>query len=96
MLYHLYETQRAFLSPFSEFASASSKLYAHPLSPFSHAPGAQRMAASFDLVHRLTKEYEKPTFGINTVQVGETEVAVQEQAAVEKPFCKLIRFKRFT
>ena len=40
MLYHLYETQRAFLSPFSEFASASSKLYAHPLSPFSHAPGA--------------------------------------------------------
>ena len=31
MLYQLYETQRALLSPFSEFASASSKLYSHPL-----------------------------------------------------------------
>ena len=38
MLYQLYETQRALLAPFSEFASASSKLYSHPLSPFTHTP----------------------------------------------------------
>ena len=31
MLYQLYETQRALLSPFAEFASATSKLYNHPL-----------------------------------------------------------------
>ena len=31
MLYELYEAQRALMSPFSEFASASSKLYNHPL-----------------------------------------------------------------
>ena len=42
MLYQLYETQRALMSPFAEFASASSKLYNHPLSPFTHAPMAQR------------------------------------------------------
>ena len=46
MLYQLYETQRSLLSPFAEFASASSKLYSHPLSPFAQAPGAQRMAAA--------------------------------------------------
>jgi poly-beta-hydroxyalkanoate depolymerase len=38
MLYQLYETQRALLSPFSEFAAASAKLYNHPLSPFTHTP----------------------------------------------------------
>ena len=38
MLYQLYESQRALLSPFAEFASASSKLYNHPLSPFAHTP----------------------------------------------------------
>ena len=32
MLYQLYETQRALMSPFSEFASATAKLYNHPLS----------------------------------------------------------------
>jgi poly(3-hydroxybutyrate) depolymerase len=96
MLYQLYETQRAFLSPFAEFASASSKLYSHPLSPFAHAPGSQRMAASFDLMHRLTKEYEKPPFGINSVKVQGVDVAIQEQVAATRPFCKLIRFKRYT
>ena len=96
MLYQLYETQRALLSPFAEFASATSKLYNHPLSPFAHTPGAQRVSAGLDLMHRLSKEYEKPEFGITSVKVDKVDVAVQEQVAVAKPFCRLLRFKRFT
>jgi poly(3-hydroxybutyrate) depolymerase len=96
MLYQLYETHRALLSPFSEFASASAKLYSHPLSPFTHTPLAHRISAGLDLMHRLSKEYEKPQFGITSVNVGGVDVAVQEQVAIEKPFCRLLRFKRFT
>ena len=47
-------------------------------------------------MHRLAKDYEKPEFEIRSIQVGGVEVAVQEQVAIEKPFCRLIRFKRFT
>jgi poly(3-hydroxybutyrate) depolymerase len=96
MLYQLYESQRALLSPFAEFASATSKLYSHPLSPFNHAPGSQRLSAGFDLLHRLTKEYEKPQFGITSIQVGDIDVAVQEQVIKTQPFCRLLRFKRYT
>ena len=96
MLYQVYESQRALLSPFAEFASATSKLYNHPLSPFAHTPGAQRVSASLDLMHRLSKEYEKPQFNINSVRVDDVDVAVQQQVAIEKPFCRLLRFKRFT
>jgi poly(3-hydroxybutyrate) depolymerase len=96
MLYQLYETQRALLAPFSEFASASSKLYNHPLSPFTHTPMAHRISAGLDLMHRLAKEYEKPEFDIRSATVQGVEVAVQEQVAVNKPFCRLLRFKRFT
>ncbi len=96
MLYQLYETQRALMAPFSEFASATAKLYNHPLSPFSHTPLAQRVSAGFDLAHRLAKEYEKPEFGIRTVPVNGVEVAVQEQVPITKPFCRLLRFKRFS
>ena len=96
MLYQLYEMQRALMAPFSEFASATAKLYDHPLSPFAHAPMAQRVSAGFDLLHRLAKEYEKPAFNITSVSVGEVSVAVQEQVALDKPFCRLLRFKRFT
>ena len=96
MLYQLYETQRALMAPFSEFASASAKLYNHPLSPFSHTPLAERVSAGLDLVHRLAKEYEKPEFNIRTVQVNGVDVAVQEQVPITKPFCRLLRFKRFS
>jgi poly(3-hydroxybutyrate) depolymerase len=96
MLYQLYETQRALLSPFAEFASASAKLYNHPLSPFAQMPMSQRVSAGFELMHRLAKEYEKPPFNITAATVCGTVVAVQEQVAMEKPFCRLLRFKRFT
>ena len=96
MLYQLYESQRALLSPFAEFASASSKLYNHPLSLFTHTPMAQRVSAGLDLMHRLAKEYEKPEFNITSVSIDGVDVAVQQQTAVTKPFCRLLRFKRFS
>jgi poly(3-hydroxybutyrate) depolymerase len=96
MLYQLYETQRALMAPFSEFASASAKLYHHPLSPFAHTPMAQRVSAGFDLLHRLAKEYEKPEFNITSAEVDGVTIAVQQQVALEKPFCRLLRFKRFS
>lgn len=96
MLYQFFETQRALMSPFSEFAAASAKLYSHPLSPFAHTPMAQRLSAGLDLMHRLAKDYEKPEFDIKTVEVDGVQVAVQELVAQEKPFCRLLRFKRYT
>jgi poly(3-hydroxybutyrate) depolymerase len=59
-------------------------------------PSAHRISAGFDLVHRLTKEYEKPEFGINKVTVDGVDVVIQEQVVEAKPFCRLLRFKRFT
>ena len=96
LLYEWYEAQRALMSPFSEFASASSKLYNHPLSLFAHTPMAHRVSAGLELMHRLAKDYEKPEFDIRSVRIDGIEVAVHEQVAIEKPFCRLVRFKRFT
>ena len=96
MLYQLYETQRALMSPFSEFAYTSAKLYSHPLSPFSHSPLAPRVSAGLGLMHRLAKEYEKPEFNIHSVNIDGVDVAVQQRVALTKPFCRLLRFKRFT
>jgi poly(3-hydroxybutyrate) depolymerase len=96
MLYQIYETQRALLSPFAEFSAAAAQLYTHPLSPLAISPLAPRLAAGLDLMHRLAKAYEKPAFNINTVNVDGVPVAVQERVVIEKPFCRLLRFKRFS
>ena len=66
MLYQIYETQRSLMEPFADFAQAASKLYSNPLSPLAQTPLAQRVAAGYDPVYRLGKDYEKPVFGIST------------------------------
>ncbi len=101
MLYQLYESQRALMEPFAEFAQAAAKLYGHNGNGLGHNPIAQRVSAGFDLLYRLGKDYEKPQFGIGTVQVGSVEmgsveVAVHERVEMDLPFCELRRFKRFT
>jgi poly(3-hydroxybutyrate) depolymerase len=96
MMYQLYEANRALLSPLAEFSSASSKLYSHPLSPFTHTPLAPRVSAGLNLMHRLSKAYEKPEFNIHSINIDDHDVAVQQQVAIDKPFCRLLRFKRFT
>ena len=96
MLYQIYDAQRALMEPFAEFAQATAKLYANPTSPLSSTPMAHRMAAGYELLYRLGKDYEKPTFGIQTVEVDGTEVAISERVVKDKPFCELRRFKRFS
>ncbi|MCS6810210.1 MAG: polyhydroxyalkanoate depolymerase [Tepidimonas sp.] len=95
MLYHLYEAQRALIEPFSEFAAVAAKLFATPTSPLAQTPFSQRIAAAYDLLHRLGKDYEKPEFGIRTVDIGGVQVAVHERVEIDKPFCQLRRFKRY-
>jgi len=96
MLYQLYETQRSFMEPFAELAQAASKLYSNPLNPVSQTPLAQRVSAGYALLHRLGKDYVKPEFGIRTVPVDGVEVAIHERVEIDKPFCELRRFKRFS
>ncbi|MGI9132940.1 MAG: polyhydroxyalkanoate depolymerase, partial [Rhodoferax sp.] len=96
MLYKLYETQRSLMEPFSDLAHAAAKIYNNPLSLAGQNPFAQRISAGYDLLHRLGKDYEKPEFGLRTIEVDGVQVAIHERVEVDKPFCELRRFKRFT
>lgn len=96
MLYQFYETQRSIMEPFADLADVASRMFTNPALPFAQLPGAQRISAGYDLLHRLGKDYEKPAFGIRTVDVDGVEVAIHERVEVDKPFCELRRFKRFS
>lgn len=96
MLYQLYEAQRSIMEPFSDLAQVASRMFSNPALPLAQLPLAQRVSAGYDLLHRLGKDYEKPVFGIPTVDVDGVEVAIHERVEVDKPFCELRRFKRFS
>ncbi|MES2069463.1 MAG: polyhydroxyalkanoate depolymerase [Pseudomonadota bacterium] len=94
MLYQLHELNRAFLNPLTQWAEASSKLFTNPVSPLAHAPYAQRIAAAYELVYRLGKDYEKPEFGITSTTVNGQTVEITQTTASLKPFCKLLHFRK--
>jgi poly(3-hydroxybutyrate) depolymerase len=96
MLYQIYEAQRSLMEPFADFAQAASKLYSNPLSPLTQNDFSHRMSAAYDLIYRLGKDYEKPAFGLKSVKVDGIEVAIHERVEIDKPFCELRRFKRFS
>jgi len=94
MLYQLHEMQRSFLTPLMQWADASSKLFSNPVSPFAHTPFSQRIAAGYELMYRIGKEYQKPAFGIDTTCIKGENVRIIERTILTKPFCKLLHFKK--
>ncbi len=95
MLYQFHEMNRALLNPLIQWAEASSKLFSNPVSPLAHTPFAQRIAAGYELIYRLGKDYEKPEFEITSTLInGKTTVPIVEEVAEKRAFCRLLHFKK--
>ncbi|RZS78807.1 polyhydroxyalkanoate depolymerase [Pigmentiphaga kullae] len=94
MLYQLHEWQRALLTPFAHFADASAQLFSNPYSPLAYTPLSRRLAAGYELLYRLGKDYEKPAWDLPTTTLDGAEATVTEQIAAARPFCNLVHFVR--
>ncbi|WP_455285615.1 polyhydroxyalkanoate depolymerase [Cupriavidus necator] len=57
-------------------------------------PGVRETGAALDMFTRLTRHYDRPSFGIDAVMVRGQRVAVTETVLVEQPFCRLLRFHK--
>ena len=96
VLYHLHDYHRSLFSPATQWAQLTARLFSWPGSWLSQLPGAARVAAGYELLYRLGKHYEKPRFGIETVDVRGARVAVIEETVLSRPFCRLQRFTRMS
>ncbi len=94
MLYDLHELQRSFLTPLAAFTETGSQLFSHPGSPLAYTPMSRHIAATYELIHRLGKDYEKPAWGLPETVVRGKQAAVSERTVVHKPFCNLVHFER--
>jgi len=94
MLYQAYEFQRQLATPVRFWANALERVYSSPYNPWSETWFGKSVAASAEIVARLTQNYGKPAFGLTTAQVGNETVAVNEEILLAKPFCRLLRFHR--
>jgi poly(3-hydroxybutyrate) depolymerase len=94
VFYDLHERNRVLLAAAAQAAEVGARMFSAPESWLSYLPGASGVAAGYQLLHRLGKGYEKPSFGIRVVSVDGAEVQVAEEAVVTEPFCRLLHFRR--
>jgi len=94
MLYHLHDFQHAMMTPLRLQAELMRSAFQSPFNPLSYTQAGRTMSASAEMIERMTRRFGKPAFGLlNTVIDGEF-VDVVEETIVEKPFCRLVHFKR--
>jgi poly(3-hydroxybutyrate) depolymerase len=93
MLYQAYEFQRLLAHPVRLWANALEEVYTSPYNPWSDTWFGKSVAAGAEIVSRLTANYGKPAFGLQTTRVGDETVAVNEEILLRKPFCQLLRFR---
>ncbi|MGN6153144.1 MAG: polyhydroxyalkanoate depolymerase [Lysobacteraceae bacterium] len=96
LLYQMHELGRAWMAPMTYWAEANARMFSAPGSWLSSLPYAPRVAAGYELLYRIGKDYEKPKFGIHAVEKGGRTFPVVERETMRTPFCRLLRFKRFS
>jgi len=96
MIYALHEMQQSLALPLRLWAETSQIMFSHPFSLLAYTPASSRLMAGSELLARAVKRYEKPSFGLDFTKIGGRTVAVQEEIVADKPFCKLLHFKRDT
>jgi poly(3-hydroxybutyrate) depolymerase len=93
MLYQTYQNQVDLTQPWrSGAASALKYLNLVPQGVSDMLVG--RLAAALELISRSSLTYKRPPYGIDSVQVGNRQLAVTEEVVHATPFGSLLHFAR--
>ena len=92
--YWFYEMGHAALNPSRAFADATRLMFKNPANPLTHTQWGKSIAAAAELFERSTRRYSKPEWMTPSTQVGGETVPVHIMPVWERPFCRLLHFKR--
>src|SRR5580765_4289615 len=93
MLYLAYQTHTDIMVPVRMFAEAG--LFA--LAPWAASEDLKvlrNLTAAYELITRAGLTHQRPSYGIDSIRVGNREVAVHEEPVASSPFGTLLRFKK--
>lgn len=93
-LYNMHEMHHATMSPLRAMANANKMLFRSPYNLLSYTKLGKTVSAASELVERATRRYIKPEFEIERTSIGGKRYDIEEEVIVEKPFCRLLHFKK--
>jgi poly(3-hydroxybutyrate) depolymerase len=94
MLYHLYDLYHASLTPARVTAEMVKTGLQNPFVPMSYTLWGRTVAASAEIFERATRKFGRPEFGLDITEIDGRRIEVIEEDVLEKPFCRLLHFKR--
>ena len=94
MRIHWYELGHAAVKPARVAADGCRLFFNNPFNPLTHTAVGRHAAAACEVFERTTRRYAKPEFGLETTVVDGLRVGVTEEVVWERPFCRLVHFKR--
>ena len=93
MLYATYQTHADIMVPVRSWALAGLDVLA-PWASSEALKHLRNLTAAYEIIARAGLTHVRPPYGITSVQVGNREVAVTEEAVASTPFGTLLNFKK--
>src|SRR5271167_1930916 len=93
MLYLAYQAHSDFMVPMRTLATLAINTLA-PSQSAGAAAFTRNLTAAYELIARAGLSHARPAFGIDSVMVGNEEVAVHEEVARVTPFGTLLHFRK--
>jgi polyhydroxyalkanoate depolymerase len=94
MIYQAFQAQEDVLGPIRTMAGLMHERLQAPGGLLRRTAAARSASASLALMAHMKLTYERPSFGIGKVVVGNREIEVTEEAALKTPFGTLLHFKK--
>ena len=94
MLYQAYQAHSDIMVPVRAFAGAALKNIGASLNGSARPSALSNLSAAYELIARAGLTHTRPPYAIDSVMVGNREVAVTEEAADVTPFATLLHFKK--
>jgi polyhydroxyalkanoate depolymerase len=94
LLYSTYQTSDDLIAPLRLFAEAAINMLQGPWEQFSRQFMGRHAVATLEMISRFRLSHHRPSYEVDSVTVGNRQVAVTEEAAWVTPFGTLLRFKK--
>ena len=94
MLYQAYQAQSDIMGPVRAFAGMALENIGQKLNGSARPSALSNLTAAYELITRAGLTHTRPPYGIDSITVGNREVAVTEEAADVTPFATLRHFKK--
>lgn len=96
MLYQAYQAHADIMAPVRQLAGAVVRSATERLNGSARPTVLSNLTAAYELMARAGLTHARPPYGIDSVVVGNREVAVTEEVADATPFGSLLHFKKDT